>query len=164
MCVILTTGVVSFVVGLEGVTQVTVDVFALGMAETDEQLYRKTTTLMTNDPEVADAFRPYRFKRTHERVNLLVEAEAHEVLRNTLNSSNCNEGVSPPSRSSDPKSTSDVGGARCGEPIDEGRDEDSALEDDESTDDQQPTRARIKMIDQCHRNLGHPSRWEVLKC
>ena len=89
-------------VGLEGVTQVTVDVFALGMAETDEQLYRKTTTLMTNDPEVADAFRPYRFKRTHERVNLLVEAEAHEVLRNTLNSSNCNEGVSPPSRSSDP--------------------------------------------------------------
>ena len=52
---------------LEGVTQVTVDVFALGMAETDEQLYRKTTTLMTNDPVVAGAFRPYRFKRTHER-------------------------------------------------------------------------------------------------
>ena len=49
------------------------------------------------------------------------------------------------------------------EPMDEGRDEDSALEDDESTDDQQATQAQIKMIDQCHRNLGHPSRREVLK-
>ena len=154
---------VSFVVGLEGVTQVTVDVFALGMAETDEQLYRKTTTLMTNDPEVADAFRPYRFKRTHERVNLLVEAEAHEVLRNTLNSSNCNEGVSPPSRSSDPSQPMTLAVRGDDEPLAEGRDEDSALEDDESTDDQQPTRAQIKMIDQYHRHLGHPPRRKVLK-
>ena len=36
-------------------------------------------------------------------------------------------------------------------------------EDEASTDNQHPTEAQIKMVDQCHRHLGHPSRQEFLK-
>ena len=46
------------------------DMCVLGMADANQHLHRKTTTLMTNDPVVADAFRPYRCERDHEQVTL----------------------------------------------------------------------------------------------
>ena len=49
---------------LEGVFRVTVGVCALGMADASQQLHRKTTTLVTNDAVVADAFRPCRCERS----------------------------------------------------------------------------------------------------
>ena len=64
------TEMVSFVSGLDGVIRSTVDMCALGMADANQHLHRKTTTLMTNDPVVADAFRPYRCERDHEQVTL----------------------------------------------------------------------------------------------
>ena len=64
------TEIVSFVSGLDGAIRSTVDMCALGMADANQHLHRKTTTLMTNDPVVADAFRPYRCERDHEQVTL----------------------------------------------------------------------------------------------
>ena len=61
---------VSFVSGLEGVTCVTVDMGALGMADANQHLHCKTITLMANDPVVVDAFCPYRCERDHEQVTL----------------------------------------------------------------------------------------------
>ena len=40
---------VSFVAGLERVIHVTVDMCALRMADVDQHLHRKTTTVMTSD-------------------------------------------------------------------------------------------------------------------
>ena len=57
---------VSLVAGLEGVILVTVDMCALGMADVEGRLHRKTTTNMTNAQVVANVFRPYRCTRDHE--------------------------------------------------------------------------------------------------
>ena len=52
------TQMVSLVTGLKGVMLATVDLCTLGMVDEDERSYYRTTTLMTNDSTVADAFRP----------------------------------------------------------------------------------------------------------
>ena len=62
------TEMVSFVAGLVGVMLVTVDLCSLGMADEDERSHCRTTTLMTNDSVVADAFRPYRCARERKRI------------------------------------------------------------------------------------------------
>ena len=50
------------------------------------------------------------------------------------------------------------------EPADDERDTDSGLDEgDAPADDLQPTESQTKMVDQCHRNLGHPSHREFLK-
>ena len=47
---------------------------------------------------------------------------------------------------------------------DQEQEEDSGLEEDEQpTEYQHPTKTQIKMVNQYHRNLGHPSRREFLK-
>ena len=63
------TEIVSLVPGLKGVMLVTVDLCTLEMADEDERSYYRTTTLMTNDSVVADAFRPYRCARDHKHVS-----------------------------------------------------------------------------------------------
>ena len=50
---------VSLVTGLKGVMLITVDLCTLGMVDEDERSYQRTTTIMTNDSTVGDAFRPY---------------------------------------------------------------------------------------------------------
>ena len=60
---------VSFVSGLKGVMLETVDLCTLEIADEDERSYKRTTTLMTNDSVVADAFRPYRCARDHKHVS-----------------------------------------------------------------------------------------------
>ena len=57
---------VSLVTGLEGVMLISVDLCTLGMADEDESSYERTTTIMTNDSTVADAFRPYRCVQNHK--------------------------------------------------------------------------------------------------
>ena len=44
----------------------TVDLCTLGMVDEDERSYYKTTTIMTTDSTVADAFRPYWCARDHK--------------------------------------------------------------------------------------------------
>ena len=53
---------------VEGAIRVTVDMCALGMADVNQHLNRKTTTLMANDSAVAVVFRPCRCD--HEQVTL----------------------------------------------------------------------------------------------
>ena len=55
--------------GLKGVMLVTVDLCTLGMGDEDECSYKRTTTLMTNDSMVADAFRPCLCARDHKHVS-----------------------------------------------------------------------------------------------
>ena len=50
------TEMVSLVAGLEGVMLVTVDLCSFGMVDEDERSHYRTTTHMTNDSVVADAF------------------------------------------------------------------------------------------------------------
>ena len=105
------TEIVSFVSGLDGAIRSTVDMCAWGMADANQHLHRKTTTLMTNDPVVADV-----------------------VVREN------------------------------DEPADDGRDTDSGLDEgDAPADDLQPGESQTKVVDQSHRNLGHPSSREFFK-
>ena len=71
---------VSFVAGLEGVMLVTVDLCELGMADEDERLHRMTSTLMTNDPVVADAIHPYQCARDHKDVSSAGGRHCREAL------------------------------------------------------------------------------------
>ena len=57
------TTMVSFVAGLEGVIIVSVDMGVQRVDEVQGYSHGEKTTLMTNDPVVADVFRPYRCSR-----------------------------------------------------------------------------------------------------
>ena len=162
------TEMVSLVAGLEGVILVTVDICALGMADVEGRLHRKTTTNMTNAQVVADVFRPYRCTRDHEhapsvgawrtRRDQEYPRQHSEVLVTGVKAS-----LLHPDRREPGKSMT-LAVREDDEPADDGRYEDSGLDDDDApTDDLRPTEGQIKMLDQYHRNLGHPSRRKFLK-
>ena len=46
---------------------------------------------------------------------------------------------------------------------DDEQEEDSRFDDEPPAEHQRPTETQIKMVNQYHRNLGHPSRREFLK-
>ena len=157
------TEMVSFVAGLEGVTLVTVDLCTLGMAEKDERSHRRTTTLVTNDTLVADTFRPYRCARDHNHVSSAGGrrsrgAQEHdrqfcEVLIAALKASLLHRDRREPSQL-----------ITLAVRNDDEQEEDFGLDEDEPpADHQRPTETQIKMVNQYHRNLGHPSRREFLK-
>ena len=154
---------VSFVAGLEGVIHVTVDMCALRTAEVTQHLHRKTTTLMTSDPVVADAFRPYRCKPDHEHAPFAegprsTSPQFCEVMVTAIKASRQHRDRSAPVQPMTLVVTEND------EPADDGRDADSGLdEDDAPADDLQPTESQIKMVDQYHRNLGHSSRRGVFE-
>ena len=77
---------VSFVAGLEGVILVTIDMRALGLADVDGRSHRRTTTLVTHDPVVADVFRPCRCARDHEHVSPAGSRRSRRA-KSTFNSS-----------------------------------------------------------------------------
>ena len=154
---------VSFVAGLEREILATVDMCALGMTDEDERSHCRTTTVMTNDSVVADAFRPYRCARDHKHVPFAGcrrsrRAQEHprqfcELLVKAVKASLLPRDRREPSQ----LMTLSVRN-------DDEQDEDSGLDEDEaSTDNQHPTEAQIKMVDQYHRHLGYPSRREFLK-
>ena len=156
------TEMVSFVAGLEGVMLVTVDLCTLGMADEDERSHCKTTTLMTNDSVVADAFRPHRCARDHNRVSSAGRrsrgAQEHDrqfcvVLMTALKASLLHLDRREPSQL-----------MTLAVRNDDEQEEDSGLDEDEPrADHQRTTETQIKMVNQYHRNLGHASRREFLK-
>ena len=154
---------VSFMAGLERGILATVDMCALGMTDEDERSHCRSTTLMTNDSVMADAFRPCRCARDHKHVSFAGgrrsrRAQEHpgqfyELLVIALKASLLRRDRREPSQ----LMTLSVRN-------DDEQDEDSGLDEDEaSTDNQHPTEAQIKMMDQHHRHLGLPSRREFLK-
>ena len=118
---------------------------------------------MTNDSVVADAFRPYRCARDH---NYASAGSRHSLGTQEHDRQFCEvfddstESVSSPSRPTRAKTTHDAGSKRRRRP--RGR-----LGASTRTSNQQsinvPTETQIKMVNQYHRNLGHPSRREFLK-
>ena len=154
---------VSFVAGLEGVMLVTVDLCTLVMADEYERAHCRTTTLMTNDSVAADAFRPYRCARERKRIRFAggrpsrgiqeYRRQFCEVLVTAVKASLLHRDR----REQSQPMTLAVRN-------DNEQEEDSGLDDDETpTEHQRPTETQIKMVDQYHRNLGHPSRREFLK-
>ena len=157
------TEMVSFVAGLEGVVLVTVDLCTLGMAHEDERFHCRMTANMTNDSVVADAFRPHRRARDHKYVSSAGGRSSRgasdhdrqfcEVLMTALKASLLHRDRRDPSQL-----------MTLAVRNDDEQEEDSGLDDDEPpADHQRPTETQIKMVDQYHRNLGHPSRREFLK-
>ena len=153
---------VSLVTGLEGVMLITVDLCALGMIDEDERSHCRMMTIMTNDSVVADAFRPYRCAQDHSFATAgsrhSRRAQEHdrrfcEILTTALKASLLNRDRREPRQ----LMTLTVRN-------DEEREEDSGLEEEEQPAEYQlPTEMQIKMVNQYHRNLGHPSRREFLK-
>ena len=157
------TQMVSLVTGLEGVMLITVDLCALGMIDEDERSHCRMTTIMTNDSVVADAFRPYRCAQDHSYASAGSRysrgAQEHdrrfcEILTTALKASLLHRDRREPRQ----LMTLTVRN-------DEEREEDSGLEEEEEqpAEYQLPTETQIKMVNQYHRNLGHPSRREFLK-
>ena len=118
---------------------------------------------MTNDSVVADAFRPYRCARDHKHVSFAGgrrsrRAQEHprqfcELLVTAVKASLLRQ----ERREKSQLMTLAVRN-------DDEQDEDSGFDEDEApADHQHPTEAQIKMVDQYHRNVGHPSRRELLK-
>ena len=154
---------VSFAAGLEGVMLVTVDMCALGMAGEDVRSHCRTITLMTNDSVVADAFRPYRCARDRKHTSFAGSRHCRgvqehprqfcEVLVTAMKASLLHRDRRKPSQP-----------MTLAVRNDDEQDEDSRLDEDEApTHDRHPTESQIKMVDQYHRNLGHPTRREFLK-
>ena len=147
---------VSFVAGLETELLATVYMCALGMTDEGERSHCRTTTLMTNDSVVADAFRPCRCARDHKYVSFAGgrrsrRAQEHprqfcELLVTALKASLLRRDRREPSQLLTLSARND-----------DERDEDSGLDEDEaSTDNQHPTEAQIMMLDQHHRHSSHP--------
>ena len=156
------TQMVSLVTGLEGVMLITVDLCTLGMADEDERSHCRMTTIMTNDSVVADAFRPYRCARDHNNASAGSRhsrgAQEHdrqfcEVLMTALKASLLHR---------DRRERRQL--MTLAVRNDEEQEEDSGLDEDEQpVEHQRPTERQIKMVNQYHLNLGHPSRREFVK-
>ena len=156
------TQMVSLVTRLKGVMLVTVDLCMLGMTDEDERSHSRMTTIMTNDSVVADALRPYRCAQDHSYASAgsrySRRAQEHdrqfcEILTTALKASLLHRDRREPRQ----LMTLTVRN-------DEEREEDSGLEEDEQPAEyEHPTETQIKMVNQYHRNLGHPSRREFLK-
>ena len=52
-----------------------------------DRSHRRTTTLMTNDSVVADAFRPYRSARYDKHIFFLLEVDTPEEIKSILDNS-----------------------------------------------------------------------------
>ena len=147
------TQMVSLVTGLEGVMLITADLCTLGMADEDERSHCRMTTIMTNDSVVADAFRPYRCARDHNYASAGSRqsrgAQEHDRqfcvgLTTALKASLLHRDRREPRQHKSKRKTR--GSTR--------------------TSNQQNInvpQTQIKMVNQYHRNLGHPSRREFLK-
>ena len=132
------------------------------MADEDERSHCRMTTIMTNDSVVADAFRPYRCARDHNYASAGSRhsrgAQEHdrqfcEVLTTALKASLLHRDRREPRQLMTLVVRND-----------EEQEEDSGLEEDEQPAEyQRPTETQIKMVNQYHRNLGHPSRREFLR-
>ena len=156
------TQMVSLATGLKGVMLKTVDLSTLGMADEDERPHCRMTTIMTNDSVVADAFRPYRCARDHKYASAgsrhLLGAQEHdrqfcEVVMTALKASLLHRDRREPRQL-----------MTLAVRNDDEQEEDSGLDEDEQpAEHQRPTETQIKMVNQYHRNLGHPSRREFLK-
>ena len=141
---------------------ITVDLCTLGMADEDERSHCRMMTIMTNDSVVADAFRPYRCARDHNYASAGSRhsrgAQEHdrqscEVLMTALKASLLHRDRREPSQL-----------MTLAVRNDDEQEEDSGLDEDEQpAEHQRPTETQIKMVNQYHRNLGHPSRREFLK-
>ena len=123
---------------------------------------------MTNDPIVADAFRPYRCVRDHKHVSSVGGrrsggAQEHdqqfcEVLMTALKASLLHRALLRRDRR-EPSQLMTLAARN-----DDEQEEDSGLNEDEPpADHQRPTETQIKMVNQYHRHLGHASRREFLK-
>ena len=129
---------VTLVAGLEGVMLVTVDLCTLGMVDMDERSHCGT--------------------RPHARFFCSRGAQEHdrqfcELLMTALKASLLHRDRREPSQP-----------MTLAVRNDDEQQEDSGLDEDEPpADHQRPTETQIKMVNQYHRNLGHPSRREFLK-
>ena len=162
------TEVSSFVAGLEGLIHVTVDMCALGMADVDQHLHCKMTTLMTNDPAVADVFRPCRNGCDHEHFTFdegrrTRRARKYPGQFGEVMATVAKVAVLRRDRSAMVQSMT-LAVDEDDETADDGRDAESGFDEDNApAHDPQPTESQVKMAEQYHRNLGHPSRREFLK-
>ena len=156
------TQMVSLVTGLEGVILITVDLCAVGMTNEDECSHWRMTTIMTNDSVVADAFRPYRCAPDygfataggrHSRGAQKYDQRFCEILTTALRTSLLHRDRREPRQLTTLAVRNDE------------EQEDSGFEEEEEqpAQHQRPTETQIKMVNQYHRNLGHPSRREFLK-
>ena len=156
------TQMVSLATGLKGVMLKTVDLSTLGMADEDERSHCRMTTIMTNDSVVADAFRLYRCVQNHQYASVgsrhSLGAQEHdrqfcEVLRTALKASLLHRDRREPRQL-----------MTLAVRNEDEQKEDSGLDEDEQpAEHQRPTETQIKMVNQYHRNLGHPSRREFFE-
>ena len=140
-----------------------VDMCALGMADEDERSHLRTSTIMTNDPVVAEAFRPYRCARDHKDVSFAGGRHCREALEHPRQF--CEllvRAVKASLLHRDRREPSQL--MTLAVRNDDEQEEDSGLDEDEApADHQHPAEAQIKVVDQYHRNFGHPPRRVFLK-
>ena len=132
------------------------------MVDEDERSYYRTTTNMTNDSTVADAFRPYWCVQNHKyafaggrrsRGAQQHDRQFYEELMTALKASLLHRDRRDPSQL-----------MTLAVRNDDEQEEDSGLDEDEPpAEHQRPTETQIKMVNQYHRNLRYPSRREFLK-
>ena len=131
---------------------ITVDLCTLGMADEDERSHCRMTTIMTNDRCARDhncaSAGSGHCRGAHEH-----DRQFCKVLTTALKGSLLHRDRREPRQLMTLVVRND-----------EEQEEDSGLEEDEQPAEyQRPTETQIKMVNQYHRNLGHPSRREFRK-